>query len=73
VRKRNLCGRVNHISYVAPFWSTFFWADVDYGPYTKDLPLAPLQQLANQTASQAVRDGTLTDTAKSYGATIGGK
>jgi hypothetical protein len=64
---------VNHISYVAPFWSTFFWAYADYGPYTKDLLLAPLQQLANQTASQAMRDGTPTDTAKSYGATIGGK
>lgn len=65
--------RVNHIAYVAPFWSTFFWAYVDYGPNTKDLPLAPLQQLTNQAAGQAIRDGTFSDSGKTYGSAITGR
>ena len=32
--------RVNRIAYVAPFWTTFFWAYVDYGPATQNLDLS---------------------------------
>jgi hypothetical protein len=65
--------RANNIAYVAPFWSTFFWAYVDYGPNTKDLQLAPLQQMTNQAVSQALRDGTFTDTGKAYSSAINGR
>ncbi|HEY5476040.1 MAG TPA: hypothetical protein VIK11_04910 [Tepidiformaceae bacterium] len=65
--------RANNVAYVAPFWSTFFWAYVDYGPNTKDLQLAPLQQMTNQAVSQALRDGTFTDTGKAYSSAISGR
>jgi hypothetical protein len=65
--------RANNIAYVAPFWSTFFWGYVDYGPDTKDLALPSLQRLTNEAANKAMRDGTFTATGKAYGSAISGK
>jgi hypothetical protein len=62
--------RANGILYVAPFWSTFFWGAVEYGPATKDLPYARLEQLANQQVVEALRAGTFTATGKAYGDAI---
>lgn len=52
--------RANHIAYVAPFWTTFFWGDVDYGPSTQNLTYAQLLQLANQAAYAAMQADTFT-------------
>ncbi len=65
--------RANGIVYVAPFWTTFFWAYADYGADTKDLPYARLEQLVNMAANQALRNGSFTPTGDAYGAGIRGR
>ena len=65
--------RANGIGYVAPFWTTYFWGWVDYGPGTKDLSYARVAQLANGAVMVGLREGTFTPTGRAYGQAIAGR
>lgn len=54
--------RVNGIAYVAPFWTTFYWAYADYGPATKDLGYTQITQQVNRAVLRALQRGTFSPT-----------
>jgi hypothetical protein len=56
----------NGIKWVAPFWTTYFWAYVDYGPATQNLTYQQTVQLTNQAAYQAMQNDTFTSTADAW-------
>ena len=58
--------RVNGITYVAPFWTTFFWGNVDYSATTKDLAYSQLTQQANRAVVQALQRGTFTPLGRAW-------
>lgn len=64
--------RASGALYVSPFWSTYFWAYLDYGPDTQDLPYAQITAAVNAKANAAVGSGTFTPTGTAYGAIAGG-
>jgi hypothetical protein len=62
--------RVNGVAYVAPFWTTYFWGNVDYAPDTQGLPFDQLRRRANRAATAALQAGTFTPTGQAWGDTI---
>ncbi len=67
--------RKNGIAWAAPFWTTFFWAYIDYGPSTQNLTYQQTTQLVNQAAYQAMLNDTFTTTADAWrfsAAAVGG-
>ena len=62
--------RANGIAYVAPFWTTFFWAYADYGPATQSLTYQQITQLVNQSAYQAMLSDTFSSTGEAWRAAI---
>lgn len=57
---------MNRIAYVAPFWTTFFWAYADYGPSTQDLTYQQITQMVNQSVLQAMQSDAFTTTAQAW-------
>lgn len=67
--------RKNSLAWAAPFWTTFFWAYVDYGPATQNLTYQQTTQLVNQAVYQALLNETFTSTADAWrfsAAAVGG-
>jgi hypothetical protein len=62
--------RANGIAYAAPFWTTFFWAYLEYGPATKDLTYPQTTQLVNQSVFQALQDDTFTSTGETWRSSV---
>ncbi len=58
--------RANGVLYASPFWMTYFWATVAYGPTTSELPYAKLSATTNAAAVDAIRAGTFTPTGLAY-------
>lgn len=58
------------IAYVAPFWTTFFWRNVDYSATTKDLAYPQLTQQANRAVLQALQQATFTPLGRAWAAAI---
>jgi hypothetical protein len=58
--------RVNDVAYVAPFWTTFFWGNVDYSAATKDLGYAQLTQQVNRAVLQALQGDTFSSTGNAW-------
>jgi hypothetical protein len=67
--------RANNIKWVAPFWTSYFWAYIDYGPSTQNLTYQQASQLVNQGVYQALQNDTFTSTADAWrfsAASVGG-
>jgi len=62
--------RKDGIAYVAPFWTTFFWGNVDYSAATKDLGYAQITQQANRAVVQALQQDTFTPLGQAWAVAI---
>lgn len=58
--------RVNGIEYVSPFWSTYFFAYVDYNWNTARLSYGELSEMVNREAVKNIMAGKLSSTGEFY-------
>jgi hypothetical protein len=65
--------RAQHISFVSPFWSTYFFSYIDYDAGAAQLPYSDLMRDVNSGATRAVMDTRFTDTGVFYHDLIAGK
>jgi hypothetical protein len=57
--------------YFAPYWSNYFFAYLDYEPFTQNLPYKELVTvLASQAVAQAIIADQFTRTGKQYASII---
>ncbi len=62
--------RAQGIEFMSAFWSTYFFAYLDYNRRTRWLPYARLRQLSDQAAVQNLLAGRFSQTGLRYGALI---
>lgn len=62
--------RREHLEFVSPFWSAYFFGNVTYGPSTAGLSYAQLSALANQAAAQGMVAGQATPLGADYASVI---
>ena len=65
--------RAQRISFVSPFWSTYFFSYLDYDAGTATLPYSDLMREVNSRASRSVMDARFSDTGVFYHDLIAGK
>lgn len=63
--------QIANIEYISPFWTTFFFAYVEYTPEIADLSYQEASSLVNQIAAANILSGTYTSTGLHYGQLIG--
>jgi hypothetical protein len=62
--------RAEHVAFVSPFWSTYFFAYIPYADAASSLPYSDIVQQVNAAASQNILRGVFSATGKSYGGLI---
>ncbi len=65
--------RAQRISFVSPFWSTYFFSYLDYDAGAAQLPYSDLMREVNSRASRSVMDARFSDTGVFYHDLIAGK
>jgi hypothetical protein len=62
--------RAEHVAFLSPFWSVYFFAYLPYTPGVESLPYGEVVAQANARAAQAIADGTVDATGAAYAAII---
>jgi hypothetical protein len=65
--------RAEHIAFISPFWSTYFFAYIHYTPAMDSMSYDQIVAQANGAAAQAITNGTFDTTGMTYSALIRGK
>ena len=65
--------RAQRISFVSPFWSTYFFSYIDYDTGTAQLPYSDLMREVNSVATRSVMDARFSETGVFYHDLIAGK
>jgi hypothetical protein len=65
--------RSQRVSFVSPFWTTFFFSYIDYDTGTAQLPYSDLMREVNSVAARSVMDARFSDSGVFYHDLIAGK
>jgi hypothetical protein len=63
--------QIENIEYISPYWSTYFFAYVDYNSTTAQLPYSQVVQTVNTQAAHNILNDQFSSTGKFYGQLAG--